>query len=131
RMAARGSGAAAVCDGGAGGARPTDRRGGAVTPVRPSVSCAPRSPARLCLQLDTPFGAHRIRRLIFGAAACLTLAACADSPPDPPAGLSLAKAPTTAPSACPAGTTGAEGALPGSGALYLICVPAGFDASTG
>jgi pimeloyl-ACP methyl ester carboxylesterase len=72
-----------------------------------------------------------MRRLIFGAAACLTLAACADSTTDPTAGISLAKVPTTTPSACPAGTTGAEGALPGSGALYLICVPAGFDPSSG
>ena len=72
-----------------------------------------------------------MRRLIYGAAACLTLAACADSTTDPTAGISLAKVPTTTPSACPAGTTGAEGALPGSGALYLICVPPGFDASSG
>ena len=66
-----------------------------------------------------------MRRLIYGAAACLTLAACADSTTDPTAGISLAKVPTTTPPACPAGTTGAEG-----GALYLICVPPGFDAST-
>ena len=52
-----------------------------------------------------------MRRLIYGAAACLTLAACADSTTDPTAGISLAKVPTTTPSA---GTTGAEGALPGS-----------------
>jgi len=71
-----------------------------------------------------------MRRLVYGAAACLTLAACADSTTDPTAGMSLAKVPTTTPPACPAGTTGAEGALPGSGALYLICVPPGFDAST-
>jgi pimeloyl-ACP methyl ester carboxylesterase len=72
-----------------------------------------------------------MRRLIYGAAACLTLAACADTTTDPTLDTSLAKVPTTTPSACPAGTTGAEGALPGSGALYLICVPAGFDPSTG
>lgn len=72
-----------------------------------------------------------MRRLLYGAVACLTLAACADSSTDPTATITPAKAPTTAPSACPAGTTGAEGTLPGSGALYLICVPPGFDASTG
>jgi pimeloyl-ACP methyl ester carboxylesterase len=72
-----------------------------------------------------------MRRLLHGAAACLALAACADSSTDPTAELAPAKIPTTTPSACPAGATGAEGALPGSGALYLICAPPGFDASTG
>jgi len=72
-----------------------------------------------------------MRRLVYGAAACFTLAACADSTTDPTAGISLAKVPTTTPSACPGCTTGADGALPGSGALYLICVPPGFDASSG
>jgi len=72
-----------------------------------------------------------MRRLMYGAAACFTLAACADSTTDPSADIALAKAPTTTPSACPTGTTGAEGALTGSGALYLICVPAGFDPSAG
>jgi len=52
-------------------------------------------------QLDTASGAHSMRRLIYGAAACLTLAACADSTTDPTAGISLAKVPTTTPSACP------------------------------
>jgi pimeloyl-ACP methyl ester carboxylesterase len=40
-------------------------------------------------------------------------------------------APTGTPDECPAGTTGASGTLPGSDALYLICVPAGFDPATG
>src|SRR5918995_937183 len=39
--------------------------------------------------------------------------------------------PTGTPAECPTGTTGASGTLPGSGALYLICVPPGFDPSTG
>jgi hypothetical protein len=67
-----------------------------------------------------------MRRFLHGAAAGLALAACADSTTDPTASISFARAPTTTPAACPAGTTGAEGVLPGSGALYLICVPAGF-----
>lgn len=75
-----------------------------------------------------------MRRLLSGAAACLVLAACADTStaPDPvPAVAALAKIPTGTPAACPLGTTGAEGTLPGSDALYLICVPPGYDASTG
>jgi len=72
-----------------------------------------------------------MRRFLAGAAACVLLAACADNDPAPTEPVSLAKIPTTTPSACPTGTTGAEGTLPGSGALYLICVPPGFDASTG
>jgi len=71
-----------------------------------------------------------MRRLLAGAA-CLALAACADSTTVPTDPAAFAKIPTTTPSACPTGTTGAEGTLPGSGALYLICVPPGFDASTG
>ena len=72
-----------------------------------------------------------MRRFLHGAAACLALAACADSTTDPTASTSPARPPTSTPSACPAGTTGAEGVLPGSGARYLICVPAGFEASSG
>jgi pimeloyl-ACP methyl ester carboxylesterase len=73
-----------------------------------------------------------MRRLFTGAAACLVLAACADSPGTAPTDVaSAAKIPTTRPAACPTGTTGAEGTLPGSDALFLICVPPGFDAATG
>ncbi|HEX2610121.1 MAG TPA: hypothetical protein VHK68_03870, partial [Gemmatimonadales bacterium] len=74
------------------------------------------------------------RTLLLGAAT-LVLAACAEAPTssNPPAttGSTLAQVPTGTPSECPAGTTGASGTLPGSGALYLICVPPGFDPSTG
>jgi pimeloyl-ACP methyl ester carboxylesterase len=72
-----------------------------------------------------------MRHLLLGAVACLSLAACADSTTDPTTTLAPAKVPTGTPSACPAGTTGAEGTLPGSDALFRICVPPGFDASTG
>lgn len=72
-----------------------------------------------------------MRRLLLGAAACLSLAACADSATDPTNSISPSQIPTSTPSACPAGTSGAEGTLPGSGALYLICVPPGFTAGTG
>ena len=63
----------------------------------------------------------------------LALAACADSPTDttsPPA--APAAAPAVSPlvvAECPAGTTTASGALPGSGALYLICVPPAWNGS--
>jgi pimeloyl-ACP methyl ester carboxylesterase len=63
------------------------------------------------------------------------LAGCIDAPTSSnPAGSSrpdLRKVPTETPAECPTGTTGASGTLPGSGALYLICVPAGFDPATG
>jgi pimeloyl-ACP methyl ester carboxylesterase len=39
--------------------------------------------------------------------------------------------PTGTPPECPAFTTGAAGTLPGSGALFLICVPPGFDPTAG
>jgi pimeloyl-ACP methyl ester carboxylesterase len=39
--------------------------------------------------------------------------------------------PTGTPPECPAFTTGAAGALPGSGALFLICVPPDFDPTAG
>jgi pimeloyl-ACP methyl ester carboxylesterase len=66
----------------------------------------------------------------------ITLAACTDAPTSsnlatPPTGSELRSVPTGTPEGCPAGTTGASGALPGSGALYLICVPPGFDPATG
>jgi len=74
------------------------------------------------------------RTLLLGAAT-LVLAACAEAPtssnPPTTTGSTLAQVPTGTPSECPAGTTGATGTLPGSGALYLICVPPGFDPSTG
>ena len=47
----------------------------------------------------------------------------ADNPP-------LRQVPTGRPAECPANTTGESGTLPGSGALYLICVPEGFDPAT-
>jgi pimeloyl-ACP methyl ester carboxylesterase len=63
------------------------------------------------------------------------LAGCMDAPTSsnlPETGRSdLRNAPAGTPAECPAGTTGASGALPGSGALYLICVPPGFDPATG
>ena len=69
------------------------------------------------------------------ALAVLVLAGCADAPTgagDPiSAGTEFRQVPTDTPAGCPTGTTGAAGALPGSGALYLICVPAGFDPATG
>lgn len=67
--------------------------------------------------------------------AAVALAACKDAPtsPDPAVagGSDLGSVPTGTPTECPAGTTGASGTLPGSGALYLICVPPGFDPATG
>jgi pimeloyl-ACP methyl ester carboxylesterase len=42
----------------------------------------------------------------------------------------LRTVPTGTPAECPTGT-GASGTLPGSDALYLICVPPGFDPDTG
>jgi pimeloyl-ACP methyl ester carboxylesterase len=72
----------------------------------------------------------------------LALAACADPPTSTTAGsdgsptahstAALASSPTTSPlvvAECPAGTTTASGALPGSGALYLICLPPGWNGS--
>ena len=61
----------------------------------------------------------------------LSLAACADPPTETTAGpdgnpAALGPSPTTSPpvvAECPVGTTTASGALPGSGALFLICVP--------
>jgi pimeloyl-ACP methyl ester carboxylesterase len=67
--------------------------------------------------------------------AALTLSACVDGPtfPNPAtsSGSDPRQLPDGTPAECPAGTTGASGVLPGSGALYLICVPAGFDPATG
>ena len=63
------------------------------------------------------------------------LAGCMDAPSssNPPdiVGSDLRTVPTGRPDECPPGTTGASGALPGSGALYLICVPPGFNPATG
>jgi hypothetical protein len=65
----------------------------------------------------------------------IALAACTDAPTSdvagPAPGGELQSVPTATPEGCPAGTTGASGSLAGSGALYLICVPPGFDAATG
>jgi pimeloyl-ACP methyl ester carboxylesterase len=68
--------------------------------------------------------------------ATVALAGCADVPtsPDahPTAGEPQARTfPTGRPPECPDFTTGAAGTLPGSGALYLICVPPGFDPAGG
>ena len=65
--------------------------------------------------------------------AAVALAGCMDSPTDPATtrGTDLRTLPTGTPAECPANTTGTSGTLPGSGALYLICVPPGFDAATG
>jgi pimeloyl-ACP methyl ester carboxylesterase len=65
----------------------------------------------------------------------LGLAGCMDAPtssdPATTGGPDLRTLPTGTPTECPGGTTGASGTLPGSGALYLICVPPGFDPTTG
>jgi pimeloyl-ACP methyl ester carboxylesterase len=65
----------------------------------------------------------------------VALAGCRDAPtsPDPAVagGTDLRTIPTGTPTECPAGTTGASGTLPGSGALYLICAPPGFDPASG
>lgn len=68
--------------------------------------------------------------------ASIVLAGCADNPtsPDrhsPAEAPGVRTVPTGRPSGCPGFTTGAEGALPGSGAFFLICVPPGFDPATG
>jgi pimeloyl-ACP methyl ester carboxylesterase len=72
------------------------------------------------------------RIFVLGA---LILAACGEAPtsssPTTTAGADPRQVPTGTPSECPDGTTGASGILPGSGALYLICVPQGFDPATG
>jgi pimeloyl-ACP methyl ester carboxylesterase len=72
----------------------------------------------------------------FIPALLIALAACTDAPTSAnsvttPAGPEPRIVPTGTPEGCPVGTTGASGALPGSGALYLICVPPGFGAATG
>ena len=76
------------------------------------------------------------RALLFFAA---ILAGCTDAPtsanpiiPTPGTnGSDFGSVPTGTPIECPSGTTGASGTLPGSGALYLICVPPGFNPATG
>lgn len=62
------------------------------------------------------------------------LAGCMDTPtssnsPDI-GGADLRAVPTGRPTECPPGS-GASGTLPGSGALYLICVPPDFNPATG
>jgi pimeloyl-ACP methyl ester carboxylesterase len=65
----------------------------------------------------------------------VVLAGCVDAPTssNPPriVGRDVGTIPTGTPTECPDGTTGASGTLPGSGALYLICVPPDFDPATG
>ena len=67
-------------------------------------------------------------------AACI-LSACTDAPTssDPVAGSKpdLRPVPAGRPAECPEETTGASGTLPGSGAIYLICVPEELDLATG
>jgi pimeloyl-ACP methyl ester carboxylesterase len=65
--------------------------------------------------------------------AAIVLSGCLDAPTSSnPAsnGSDLSKVPTGRPDECPLGTTGASGTLPGSGALFLICVPPGTDPDT-
>ncbi len=69
-------------------------------------------------------------------AVALVLAGCTDVPtsptqPEVATGPEFRQFPTGTPAECPAFTTGASGSLPGTGALYLICVPPGFDPATG
>jgi pimeloyl-ACP methyl ester carboxylesterase len=88
----------------------------------------------------------RGRRIGVALGGLLALAACADPPTDTTAGSDVRSPvpPASAPAAlpdlqpslsplvtaeCPAGTTGASGALPGSGALYLMCVPSAWNGS--
>jgi hypothetical protein len=74
-----------------------------------------------------------LKRILLLAA--LVLAACTEAPTSSNSvaggGSELRQVPTGTPAECPAGTTGASGTLPGSGALFLICVPPGFDPATG
>jgi pimeloyl-ACP methyl ester carboxylesterase len=74
-----------------------------------------------------------MRRMVLLTA--FILAGCTDTPtssnPANNGGSDLRTIPTGTPAECPAGTTGASGTLPGSGALYLICAPPGFDPATG
>jgi pimeloyl-ACP methyl ester carboxylesterase len=72
------------------------------------------------------------------ALVCLTaavLAGCMDAPtssdPEVVTGPEVRQLPSGTPDGCPAFTTGASGSLSGSGALYLICVPPGFDPAVG
>jgi pimeloyl-ACP methyl ester carboxylesterase len=70
-----------------------------------------------------------VRRLAIGPALALAVAAagCADAPtsPAPPARPAARTQADVTPqsTACPPGTQSSSGALPGSGALYLICIP--------
>jgi pimeloyl-ACP methyl ester carboxylesterase len=80
----------------------------------------------------TGSGETSLKRLILAA---LILSACSEAPTSPrqatSSGPDPLQIPTGTPAECPAGTTGSSGTLPGSGALYLICVPQGFDPATG
>jgi len=61
-------------------------------------------------------------------AGCLDAPTSSDQPDD---AVALRPVPTDTPDQCPELTTGASGTLPGSGALFLICVPPGFDPAAG
>jgi len=61
-------------------------------------------------------------------AGCLDAPTSSDQPDD---AVALRPVPTDTPDQCPELTTGASGAMPGSDALFLICVPPGFDPAAG
>lgn len=68
--------------------------------------------------------------------ATVALAGCADVPTSTDGQSTTGKpqarsVPTGTPPQCPSFTTGAQGTIPGTGALFLICVPPGFDPATG
>jgi pimeloyl-ACP methyl ester carboxylesterase len=77
-----------------------------------------------------------MKRILLAAVVVLT--ACNDAPTangptgtTRPGGPTVGFLPGDTPQGCPAGTTGASGTLPGSGALFLICIPPNFDPATG
>ena len=68
--------------------------------------------------------------LAIGLALALGLAACGEAPtsppaapPAPPVARVQAEVSPLVTATCPSGTESASGAMPGSGALYLICIP--------
>ena len=78
---------------------------------------------------------HRSRaagKLAIETALALGLAACGDAPTSPaapaaPAPRVQADVSPLVTATCPPGTQSASGALPGSGALYLICIPPAWN----
>ncbi len=66
----------------------------------------------------------------------IVVAGCTDAPTSSSdqevvTGPRFRQTPAGTPGECPSFTTGASGTLSGSGALYLICVPPGFDPAVG